>query len=185
MSYGLNDNVKGVVGNISKLVDKDNLVVYSLLGMVVNIRVLVEHIMHSDDDLSHLLGSYMTGRFTRDLYTYVFGFPRRKLSEVLMVLNGYLLSEALPGRIAVFIRDLVRFRNRSRPSNNQLGENSNNKRLIKVLFHSKRMDTINLPSLLHNKKVDSTILSCIDNTPPMVSYQYTNTIGNKMFNHKR
>ena len=80
----------------------------------------------------------------------MFGLPCRKLSEALRVLNDYLLREALPGRIAVFIRDLVRFRNHSRPSNSQLGEHSSNPRFIKVLFHSKGMDMMNLPSLLHN-----------------------------------
>ena len=41
---------------------------------------------------------------------------------------------------------------------------------------------INLPSY---KKVVSTILSCIENTPPTVSFQYINTIANKVFNHKK
>ena len=44
---------------------------------------------------------------------------------------------------------------------------------------------VNLPSLLHNKHVVSTIPPCIDNTPPTVSYQYTNSIASKVFNHKR
>ena len=150
----------------------------------MNIKIVVKFITN-DNDLSRLLGTYMSGSSTRDLRTYVFGLPRRKLSEVLRVLNDYLLRETLPGRIAVFIRDLVRFRNHSGPNNNQLGEHNSNKRFFKVLFHSKGMDMINLPSLLHNKKVVSTIPSYIDNTPPTVSYRYTNTIANKVFNHKK
>ena len=39
---------------------------------------------------------------------------------------------------------------------------------------------INLPCLLHNKSVVSTIPSYIDNTAPTVSYRYTNTIANKV-----
>ena len=35
-----------------------------------------------------------------------------KLSEVLSVLNGYMLREALPGQIGVSGRDLARFMNR-------------------------------------------------------------------------
>ena len=40
-------------------------------------------------------------------------------------------------------------------------------------------------TLLHNKNVVSAILSHIDNTPPTVSYRYTSTIANKVFNHKK
>ena len=43
---------------------------------------------------------------------------------------------------------------------------------------------VNLPSLLHNKNVISTISLCINNTPLIVSYQYTNTISSKGFNSK-
>ena len=45
--------------------------------------------------------------------------------------------------------------------------------------------TFNLPSPLHNKNVVSAIPSYIDNTPPIVSYTYTNTIARKIFNFKR
>ena len=103
---GLNDNVKGL-GNISTLVDKDNLIVYSLFHKHKRkYRNRSEHKNSSkvyneliDNDLS--LGTYMSGSCTRDLRTYVFGLPRRKLREVLRVLNDYLSREALPGRIAV------------------------------------------------------------------------------------
>jgi hypothetical protein len=40
---------------------------------------------------------------------------------------------------------------------------------------------VNLSSLLNNKNI---IPACIDNTPPLVSYQYTSTIASKVFNHK-
>ena len=43
---------------------------------------------------------------------------------------------------------------------------------------------VNLPSLLRNKHVTSTIPPFIDSTPPTVCYQYTNTIAKKVFNHK-
>ena len=59
----------------------------------------------------------------------MFGLLRRKLSDVLRVLNDYLLRGALPGWITVFIRDLMKFRNRSEPSISQLGEHSSNKRV--------------------------------------------------------
>ena len=56
---------------------------------------------------------------------------------------------------------------------------------MKVLFHSKGIDMVNLPSLLHNKNVVSAIPSYIDNTPPIVSYKYTNTIARKILNFKK
>ena len=59
------------------------------------------------------------------------------------------------------------------------------KRFINVLFHSKGMDMVNLPSLLHNKNVISAIPPNVNNTPPIVSYIHTNTIAHKIFNHKK
>ena len=47
------------------------------------------------------------------------------------------------------------------------------------------MDMVNLPSLLHNKNVISAIPPNVNNTPPIVSYKYTNTIAHKIFNHKK
>ena len=44
---------------------------------------------------------------------------------------------------------------------------------------------VNLPSLLHNKNVVSAIPLNVNNTPPIVSYKYTNTIADKIFNHKK
>ena len=66
----------------------------------MNIKIVVMYITNS---LIMIFLAFwvpiMSGSFTRDLRTYVFGLPRRKLSEVLRVLNDYLLRETLPGRI--------------------------------------------------------------------------------------
>ena len=80
--------------------------------------------------------------------------------------DGYLLRGDIPSRIGVFIRDLIQFRYPSGRNTDHLHGHAGNKRFIKILFHSKGMDMVDLPSLLHNKNV-----TCIDNTPPTVSYQ--------------
>ena len=135
-----------------------------------------------DKHFSQLLASSGSCCFTKDIRVYILGLPRRKLGEISKVLNNFLLWDELPGRIGILIRDFVRFRNSPR---HNIDYQADNKRFISILFHSKGMDMVNLPSLLHNKNVISAIPSCIDNTPPIVSYRYTSTIASKVFNHKK
>jgi hypothetical protein len=97
--------------------------------------------------------------------------------------DSHLSDDKIPGRIVVLVRDLVRFR--TPPSSSKTRhEHTGNRKFLKVLFHSKGIDMVNLPSLLHNKNVITTIPLCINNTHPIVSYQYTNTISSRVLNHK-
>ena len=76
----------------------------------------------------HVYGSVHLNSNKRFIKVYVFELPRRKLSKVLRMLNNYLLREALPWWIAVFIRDnLVRFRNLSGLSKSHSCEYSSSK----------------------------------------------------------
>ena len=57
---------------------------------------------------------------------------------------------------------------------------------LKIYFHNKGVDMVNLPSILHHKMVIATIPSCIKNpSPPVVSYKYPKTIASKVFNFKK
>ena len=44
---------------------------------------------------------------------------------------------------------------------------------------------INLPTILHSKRVIATIPNYLDATPPIVSYTYPRTIASKVFNFKQ
>ena len=57
------------------------------------------------------------------------------------------------------------------------------KHFMKIKFLHKRIDTINLPQLLRSQSVMDKIPAYFkDKEPPITSYQYTNTIANKLFN---
>ena len=81
-----------------------------------------------DEHLSKLLASYRRRNFSKDMRTYILGLPRRKLGEVTKALDGYLLRGEIPGRIRVFIRDLVRFRNSPGHNTDHLNGQAGNKR---------------------------------------------------------
>ena len=60
------------------------------------------------------------------------------------------------------------------------------KHYIKVHYNNKGIDMINLPRILHSKKVTTSIPSFISTqTPPRVSFIYTKTIRNKIINNKK
>ena len=54
---------------------------------------------------------------------------------------------------------------------------------MKIKFLHKGIDVINLPQLLRSQSVKDKIPAYFKNKePPMISYQYTNTVANKLFN---
>ena len=128
-----------------------------------------------DDCLSRMLASYKCCSFSSKLRVYIIVLPRRKLDIVRKVINSHLSEGRIPGRIAILVRDLIWFR--TPPSSNARDMDIEKRKFINVLFHSKGMDMVNLPSLLRNKNVISAIPPNVNNTPPIVSYKYTNTIA--------
>ena len=54
---------------------------------------------------------------------------------------------------------------------------------IKILYRDRGIDFINLPDILHNKKVKSFIPPYFDLIVPTVSYKYTKNISSTIFNH--
>ena len=54
---------------------------------------------------------------------------------------------------------------------------------MKIKFLNKGIDAINLPQLLKSQSVMDKIPAYFkDKEPPIISYQYTNTVANKLFN---
>ena len=57
------------------------------------------------------------------------------------------------------------------------------KHLMKIKFLHKGIDAINLPQLLRSQSVMDKIPAYFkDKEPPIISYQYTNTVANELFN---
>ena len=60
------------------------------------------------------------------------------------------------------------------------------RRFIKVFFHNKGIDKVNLTNILHNKLVRSKIpIYFQEKDPPLVSYKYTNNISRSVFNYNQ
>ncbi len=55
---------------------------------------------------------------------------------------------------------------------------------LKILYHNKAMDYINLPKILHNKQVEEKMPTGEDETPNVV-YKYTPSIRGKIFNYRQ
>ena len=56
---------------------------------------------------------------------------------------------------------------------------------MNILFHNKGIELTNLPRILHDKNVVGTVPLFVEHRePPIVSYKYTNTIYNSIFNFK-
>ena len=63
---------------------------------------------------------------------------------------------------------------------------SGEKHFLKVTFHNKGIEMVNLSSIVHSKKVRSTLPDLIeDKEPPVISYKYTKTIGHSIFNFRK
>ena len=59
----------------------------------------------------------------------------------------------------------------------------NLKHFMKIKFLHKGIDAINLPQLLRSQSLMDKIPAYFkDKEPPIISYQYTNTVANKLFN---
>ena len=55
----------------------------------------------------------------------------------------------------------------------------------RVYFHNKGTDMIDLPSILHNRRVIATVPNYFGNVyPPIVSYTYPKTVAGRVFNFK-
>ena len=69
------------------------------------------------------------------------------------------------------------------------GNNSSAKpqrRFIKIYFHNKGIDKVNLTNILHNKLVKSKVpIYFQEQDPPLISYKYTNTISRSVFNYNQ
>ena len=98
-----------------------------------------------------------------------------------------LLEQKIPKYIPLIIKDLASFRlGLHKAPKITKTDNTAKILIIKVPFHNKGLEMINLSQILHSKPVKESIPSFIQNqTPPTISYSYTKTIAGKIFNFKQ
>ena len=192
--YGLNDNIKGV-GNISKM--KDRLVVNTLFHR--NKRKYRKrnhrhrrkyHLGDITSKLEYFLQNYKDSNFCFNVRTFILGLPKRCICMVWNALENWVSSHALPSRVRVLLKDLLAFRqdrvSLRMPSTCTVGvKHENSRGFIKILYDNKGIEMIDIPRILNSKHVKNAVPPFLKNKEtPMVTYSYTKTISNKIFNHR-
>ena len=190
----MNDNVKDI-GNVSK-VNKDSIVIWNLFNHTTHKfrkrprsskkRHRNQH-RDIEQELMNIVSTYRTIGFINKLRVYILGLPRTCMGKLITIGNRLLMDDTVPPYVPLCILDLTHFRqHRSISDIEDTSAEIAPKHYIKVHYNNKGIDMINLPRILHSKKVTTSIPSFISNqTPPRVSFIYTKTIRNKIINSKK
>ena len=113
---------------------------------------------------------------------------RRSLRDTRILVEEQLHLHTFPTHFLLILKDLIKFRlgtSQPQPPKQHTKEN-NHKHFLKVKFHNKGVEMINLSGILHSRRVKDTIPVLFEhNEPPTVSYKYTKTIGPSVFNFKK
>ena len=188
--YGLNDNVRKI-GNISQKIG-DGTIVYSLFNRQPRKYKKRQHKrkrnklepIHLQKQTIDLLKTYKSIHFSNNRRTYILGLPKKRLQEVLRIAEELILNNILHKRILLLVKDIVTYRCKPVIHNALIDTDINAKQrnYMNVFFHNKGIEMINLPQILNNKRVISSIPTFFTNrSPPLVSYSYTKSIANKNF----
>ena len=87
-------------------------------------------------------------------------------------------------KLVTIILDVAKFR-LYKPVQTVSSEETPTRDFLKLDFRNKGLDTVNISSILNNKKVTSTIPAYFKNlSPPIISYSYSSPIAPKIFNYK-
>ena len=190
--YGLNDNIKNL-GNVS-MKGTENIVVWSLFNKKPRkftkrsqkrkrkhgiTRTELKH------ELRNLVNNYNKPELVHEIKTVVFSLLQRKLGILIDLANNLLLEQKVPKYIPL-IKDLASFKLGLHKTVKITKIDTITKTFLKVPFHNKGIEMINLSQILHSKPVKKSIPSFFQNqTPPIISYSYTKTIAGKIFNFKQ
>ena len=191
--YGLNDNVKNL-GNVSKK-GTENIVVWSFFNKKprkFTKRSLKRKRKHGitrtelEHKLRNLVNNYNKPGLVHEIKTLVFSLLQRKLGILIDLANNLLLEQKIPKYIPLIIKDLASFKLGLHKTVKITKIDTTTKTFLKVPFHNKGIEMINLSQILHSKPVKKSIPSFFQNqTPPIISYSYTKTIAGKIFNFKQ
>ena len=194
--YGLNDNIRGV-GNISK--QNDELIVWKFFNKHSKTRNRkskrpsrknTKNPINPRDWLKNKLGNYKSMCFLHKYISTVFGLRNTFLRDTRKLVEEQLHLHTFPTHLLLILKDLIKFRlGTSQPQPQPLKQHTkenNRKHFLKVKFHNKGIEMINLNGILHSRWVKATIPVFFEhNEPPTVSYKYTKTIGPSVFNFRK
>ena len=136
----------------------------------------------------HTIISFFTKRSRLGIineYTLVFSLLQRKLGILIDLANNLLLEQKIPKYIPLIIKYLASFK-LGLHKTVKITKIDTTKSFLKVPFHNKGIEMINLSQILRSKPVKKSIASFFQNqVPPIISYSYTKTIAGKIFNFKQ
>ena len=192
--HGLNDNIRGV-GNISK--QNDEFIVWKFFNKHPKTRKRkskrpnrknTKKHTNPRDWLKNKLGNYKSMCFLHKYISEIFGLRNTYLRDTRTLVEEELHLHTFPSHLLLILKDLIKFRlgtSQPQPPKQHIKEN-NRKHFLKVKFHSKGIEMINLSGILRSRRVKDTIPVFFEHRdPPTVSYKYTKTIGPSVFNFKK
>ena len=130
---------------------------------------------------------YRSCGFSFELRTYVLSLPRKSLLTVLHAIETLQNDSSIPRRVALMVKDLITHRNKVHvPIVRDEMSKKCPSNYLKLFLHNKGVEMLNLPRILHSKRVLRRVPTLLGTTdPPTVSYSYTSTISGKVFNFRK
>ena len=130
--------------------------------------------------------------FLHKYISAVFGLRNTFLRDTRKLVEEQLHLHTFPTHLLLILKDLIKFRlgtSQPQPQPQPLKQHTkenNRKHFLKVKFHNKGIEMINLNGILHSRRVKAIIPVFFEhNEPPTVSYKYTKTIGPSVFNFRK
>ena len=188
--YGLNDNVRSV-GNISKLPQEP--VVWSFFHRRSRARKHKPRrhprsnprIENPKEWLINHVGNYKSMCFLNKYTTSLFTFKSSTIKQINHIVDDLIVLNEFPNHLLLIARDIARFRLRDFDKVSD-DTTASKKHFLKVTFHNKGIEMVNLSSIVHSKQVSKTVPQFFQHKePPVISYKYTKTIGPTIFNFRR
>ena len=163
--YGLNDNICGV-GNISK--QNDELIVWKFFNKHPKTRKRkskrpshknTKKPTNPRDWLKNKLGNYRSMCFLHKHISEIFGLRNTYLRDTRTLVQEELHLHTFPSHLLLILKDFIKFRlgtSQPQPPKQHTKEN-NRKHFLKVKFHNKGIEMINLSRILRSRRVKDTI----------------------------
>ena len=138
--------------------------------------------------LKELLVIYKSPGFVHRLRTFIMSLPTGMMTRITALADELLIGQTLPKHIPLIVKDLAKYRlNKHCRDSAGSAKKQSTRGYLKLEYHNKGIEMVNLPQILNSKPVTVTIPSFLlsHKESPIVSYSYTNTIGPKKFNFKQ
>ena len=138
----------------------------------------------SIDTLVNLIDSIDQPQGVHKIKTTLFSISLPKLCKLqsLALESTNYDYESAEYRVTAIILDTAQYR-LFRPVHSDILSTDTKTHFIRLDFINKGIDAVNLPSILRSKSVIETVPTYFkEKQPPIISYTYTKTIANKIFN---